>query len=1362
MLQLLSYVAPQESINNMATYFKPMVPATLLSRLIIALSLSATYISASASVNYVVPTNRRTLSCQSGLCLTLNDYLTSPENYFNSNSTFVFFAGSHEVNTSLKISGIYNLTLEGTITERAVTIVLKPQVSLIWDNCEDIEINSLTFLLSGHSDFRMTIVSTLNILFHNVTITGNESATQCSAIEVTSSEVLISESHFMGISGKVGAALSIDSSEITFDGSTNFSNCIAQLGGAFYTRNSTIHMLGTMNFTNNTARLSVFSNRSSDSGGNIECLCNLSHYDSGLGGAIFSDNSTIVISTRASFVNNRAMTLGGAVVLVNNSTLIANDSKPVHSSIFPTKSFNLVFNENFVTASAETNASVFLNNFTSNFGTSGALYTEHSKVIITNALFMNNHSPGSGGAVQFNHSDVTIQSVNMINNSGVFAGAMRAVNCTFQSSGMNSFQQNRATFGYAGAVLIDFSDSPYLGGENRFIGNLAVSYGGGLDFYRVQSAMINGTNIYRNNKALFGGAIAIFNSSVQFHGESLFEDNEGHSNAGAVNIETSSVTLNGGDKTVTFRGNAARSAGGSIATYDTQLNLNGNFLFDGNTVLGVGGAMAIYGTTRLLLQPPFHAMYTENRATTFGGAIYFADSVSSALCSENALPPECFLAFNTSYDLLNSTQISFSFINNTADGGGEILYGGQLNRCRLLFQDDMAVDNCGNRIDSGVQYEKSLLDIAESELFVLQGSENVKSAISSPPERLCTCDDNSTVLCNSDSLFKTLEIMPGQEFSITLVTLGQTNQNVGATILSRNIDADSKYILSPAIQSTSQSCTRVSYRLFVTEAVEDASVSYKFFLDGPCQSLGDGGIHIDLSVQPCPVGFMFSTQEHECVCEEMIQFLTKNCYIDNQSINRPHNDFWMAIRSVNDTHRGFVLHNESCPLDYCIETDMNVTLSNPDEQCNVGRQGTLCGTCSKNFSLALGSLHCLPCTNSYLALIIPFALAGIVLIVVLFLLQLTVATGTINGLIFYANIVQANQQAFFPRATINIFTVFIAWLNLDLGIETCFYDGLNIYVYSWLQFLFPLYLWLLIIVIIISCHYSERLSKYIGHNPIAVLGTLLLMSYSKLLTAIIVPLSPTTLILFPGSQTKTVWLYDASKLYFQEPGHSVLGFFAIFTLLLLFLPYTFLLLFGQWIQAKSQWRVFSWINKLKPFLDAYYAPYKSEKRYWLGLYLLARCALSATFAFNAAGDFDINLLVVCSVVAGLSIIKGQVYEKRYNDIFETCFLLNLSIFSVVTFYVLEDVPTDSQYKTQYVISAVSVGIALVLFVGIIIFHACQRIKCINVFEFDFGIFRKSSKDEALEANTEEAVQTNSSVSLRELLLEDSFNQSARL
>lgn len=219
--------------------------------------------------------------------------------------------------------------------------------------------------------------------------------------------------------------------------------------------------------------------------------------------------------------------------------------------------------------------------------------------------------------------------------------------------------------------------------------------------------------------------------------------------------------------------------------------------------------------------------------------------------------------------------------------------------------------------------------------------------------------------------------------------------------------------------------------------------------------------------------------------------------------------------------------------------------------------------------------------------------AGIALVALLLLLQLTVARGTVNGFIFYANVVQVNRDIFFPPGVTNILTVFIAWLNLDFGLETCFYAGMDAYAFIWLQFVFPFYVWFLIGFIIFLSRYSRRISRWLGDNPVGVLATLFLLSYSKILRTIIAALSRTSLE-YPDGSYQHVWLYDGSVPYFQRVDHILLGTFSIFALLFLFLPYTILLLCGHWIQAYSHWKIFSWINKLKPFMDAYHGPYKKE------------------------------------------------------------------------------------------------------------------------------------------------------------------------
>ena len=181
--------------------------------------------------------------------------------------------------------------------------------------------------------------------------------------------------------------------------------------------------------------------------------------------------------------------------------------------------------------------------------------------------------------------------------------------------------------------------------------------------------------------------------------------------------------------------------------------------------------------------------------------------------------------------------------------------------------------------------------------------------------------------------------------------------------------------------------------------------------------------------------------------------------------------------------------------------------------------------------------------------------------------------------------------------------------------------------------------------------------------------------------------------------TRSVWLFDGSVEYLTESKHIALVLFALLVLLLAFVPYSFILLCGHWLIAYSDKRFLSWLNKIKPFMDVYYSPFRQEACYWIGLTLLARLALLLTISINAVDSDSVNLLVITSVTAGLLSIKGRVYERRYNDILESSFILNLCVFSVTTFYL-----KDKNIESQPAILNVSVGISFVIFIGIIFFQ----------------------------------------------------------
>ena len=121
--------------------------------------------------------------------------------------------------------------------------------------------------------------------------------------------------------------------------------------------------------------------------------------------------------------------------------------------------------------------------------------------------------------------------------------------------------------------------------------------------------------------------------------------------------------------------------------------------------------------------------------------------------------------------------------------------------------------------------------------------------------------------------------------------------------------------------------------------------------------------------------------------------------------------------------------------------------------------------------------------------------------VFLLITNLTVASGTLNGVIFYANIIGANQDLFMPFQHTNFHTVFIHWLNLNFAFDYCFLKNMDAYVSSWLQLTFPVYLILIVVAVMMFSKYSARFANLIGHrNPIATLATLVLVSYTKALS----------------------------------------------------------------------------------------------------------------------------------------------------------------------------------------------------------------------------------------------------------------------
>ena len=265
--------------------------------------------------------------------------------------------------------------------------------------------------------------------------------------------------------------------------------------------------------------------------------------------------------------------------------------------------------------------------------------------------------------------------------------------------------------------------------------------------------------------------------------------------------------------------------------------------------------------------------------------------------------------------------------------------------------------------------------------------------------------------------------------------------------------------------------------------------------------------------------------------------------------------------------------------------------------------------------------------------------------------------------------VKLNEAFFFPNGNIPVVSQFISWMNLDLGIEVCLFDGLDGYWNTWLQFAFPAYLFLLMGCIILGCRYSVWLCRLCGSHAVPALATLFMMSYTKILLTVTNALSMSQLVC--NDSMLTVWSVDGNIKY-GSGKHLVLAVFSC-GVLVIGLAYPVLVLCAPLLERYSdkflsQQCKRNPVARLKPLLDAYGGPYKDKYRFWTGVTLMLRLTLTVTFSFTSGGLAVVNAYIISIAIVGIFIVwffLNGVYKSVYISALEMIYLLNLYLLSIV-------------------------------------------------------------------------------------------------
>lgn len=814
----------------------------------------------------------------------------------------------------------------------------------------------------------------------------------------------------------------------------------------------------------------------------------------------------------------------------------------------------------------------------------------------------------------------------------------------------SSFSHNHASFG-AGMIfrcnhLLSSSTQQYVVIDSCLIKN--NSGFGGAGFFYTQLNGLNFNVIIRN---------VTVSGTRHYH-----PDNIGPENAESSVLIRRSINITLIDFTV-----QDNSMTGMLLL-NSLIFFKGSNSFSNNSGEN-GGGLVLFGDSTMVLIAPVLLLFKNNHATDKGGAI----CVSTVPYTK----PPCFLMpFDPT--LNTKPDINVTFSGNTANIAGSVIYGGIVDKCYLTYVSGFSPNgNAGSM--GGRAFEH----------ITHYHNQTGSSLIASDPVEVCFCSEG---MPNCSIAMLNFTLLPGQSANISMITVGHMGGISPGVIAIQEWSQTTDQLVHMAYESTETKCSNLQYRPNVNLHATYPTVHYlNLFLPHDNPQIRK----VFFRIEECPLGFDVSPITHECDCNDRIKRDGNDvtCNAPTKTFSHSGNK-WLGYLKKS---RCFITSTD-CHWNYCKRKTVNFTLETSDRQCDFNRAGLLCGQCSKGYSLMLGSNKCGQCTNSYLALIVVFALAGVVLIAFITALNLTVSTGTINGLIFYANIVKINELTFFsdPNQTaFKFFIWFTSWINLDFGIETCFFDGMASYTKVWLQFAFPFYLWFLVICIIFLSRHSYRMSKLMGRHSISVLATILLLSFTKILrTCILIwQLSYVQC----ESHTYNVWAVDPSLDYFGAK-HMLMFFFALAVFLFLALPYTLLLLFSPLIEGYfSRYRCCRWWVKLKPFFDAYNGPYKDKYRFWTGLLLLVRLFMVVFFSFNTAGEsLTVAIIVIfAGVMLCITTLCHGLYRSRINTILECFFILNLIFIASATLV--------------NVFQTLSIAMSFFVFLGIVTRHVLVQI-----------------------------------------------------
>ena len=702
---------------------------------------------------------------------------------------------------------------------------------------------------------------------------------------------------------------------------------------------------------------------------------------------------------------------------------------------------------------------------------------------------------------------------------------------------------------------------------------------------------------------------------------------------------TGTLVVIGNNLTLSGNTKFFHNEGTAVLATTTVIQVTGNVTFLNNSG-SYGGALSLSQGSLIIIGRNATMGFYNNSGAVVGGAIYV--SALSLSSSGVASIYDCFLYFgpidiscsiNKNCDDVTKFDAKLKFEGNLSPIGN-MIYGATLNSCpwTTRFRETYAPDSGDtNLLELFYAGDK---DLNYTSPFDFDSKPETIQTVSTPTTLLTVQSPDENQELNASIA---LQMAPGIRRPLFISSLDSFKRDVPSAITSLSqtdstasqIGGNNYHFLNRYDNSSS-----IFTDLLIYSSQNRSNVRVSVFAISTFTQ-----VSLLVNMTNCPDGFIFSDESNssndtpgrnsassqQCKFRQNLADSNLASTEDGQIIV-PYGQ-WIGRSQDN------VLYFGDCPLYYCkpefVVVPVNNTISNPDEfhfydiQCNYNysRGGMACGSCVEGYSTMFGSNRCRECSNYYLVLILLFGAYGIFLIAFIMFFQFTISEGFLNGIIFFSNILSV-YAPYFLNSKLRLYFLVFYWLSLKIGFEICFFDGMTALSGIALNFVFPLYLYLLLVLIILFARWSPRFSRWLGTHgcsPIKLFATILVMTYSSLLETCIAVLSFTRLRQVESNHPDLYWTYDASVKYFHGL-HGALSTFSIILLLFFLIPAPYVWLFPDKVYNSTR------LQKYKPLYDAVWAPLKPKFRFWVSLRLIMRAIPLTIINF---APIPINLLLLC-------------------------------------------------------------------------------------------------------------------------------------